>query len=161
MDLQISINGENEDILISLLEETRDLINESGLYRWTFTEPSTNLSDQLVITSRLEIIDGFPQFSETSLINNIRKILRGTNVIDFDEGNLTPGVSSNEKLATELRIKEILKNIKNFRLHILLLLKTQVRSWIILLHHFIFLWELQLFLFSCFWHFSLIPLLSL
>jgi hydrophobic/amphiphilic exporter-1 (mainly G- bacteria), HAE1 family len=111
MDLQISIKGDDESKLVSLLEETRDLINESGLYGWTFTEPSTNLSDQLVITSRPEIIDGFPQFSVNGLLNNVRKILRGTNKVEFEEGNRTVSVSaefsddvigSREKLANFL-----------------------------------------------------------
>ncbi|RLD35113.1 MAG: hypothetical protein DRI73_02970 [Bacteroidetes bacterium] len=111
MDLQISINGDDEGKLVSLLEETRDLVNESGLYGWTFTEPSTNLSDQLVITSRPEIIDGFSQFSENSLLINIRRILRGTNSVEFEEGNQAVSVSaeyseevigSREKLANFL-----------------------------------------------------------
>lgn len=111
MDLQISIKGDDESKLVSLLEEARDLINESGLYGWTFTEPSTNLSDQLEITSRPEIIDGFPQFSENGLLNNIRRILRGTSAVEFDEGNSTVSVSaeyseevigSREKLANFL-----------------------------------------------------------
>lgn len=111
MDLQISINGDDEAKLVSLLEEARDLVNESGLYGWTFTEPSTNLSDQLVITSRPEIIDGFSQFSENSLLNNIRRVLRGTTTVEFEEGNQTVIVSaeyseevigSREKLANFL-----------------------------------------------------------
>ena len=111
MDLQISINGDDEAKLVSLLEEARDLVNESGLYGWTFTEPSTNLSDQLVITSRSEIIDGFSQFSENSLLNNVRRVLRGTNAVEFEEGNQIVSVSaiyseevigSREKLANFL-----------------------------------------------------------
>lgn len=94
MDLQISIKGDDEAVLVALLEKARDIINKSELYGWTFTEPSTNMSDQLVITSRSEIIDGFPQFSESGLLNNIRRILRGTTSMEFEEDNSTIRVSA-------------------------------------------------------------------
>lgn len=94
MDLQISMKGDDEAELVALLEETRDIINRSGLYGWTFTEPSTNMSDQLVLTSRQEIIDGFPRFSESGLLASIRTILRGTSSIEFEEGNSTVSVSA-------------------------------------------------------------------
>ena len=94
MDLQISIRGDDEAVLVALLEKTRDIVNESELYGWTFTEPSTNLSDQLAISSRQEIIDAFPRYSESALLNNIRKILKGTSPVEFDEGNSTVSVSA-------------------------------------------------------------------
>jgi len=94
MDLQISIKGEDEAEIITLLEKTRDLIRDSELYGWTFTEPSTNMSDQMVLTSRKEIIEGFPQFSEAGLLGYVRRILRGTSSIEFEEGISTVSVSA-------------------------------------------------------------------
>ncbi len=94
MDLQISINGDDEAEIITLLEKTRDLIRTSELYGWTFTEPSTNMSDQLVLTSRTEIIEGFPQFSESGLISKVSRILRGTGTVEFEEGNSIVSVSA-------------------------------------------------------------------
>ena len=94
MDLQISIKGEDEAEIITLLEKTRDLIRGSELYGWTFTEPSTNMSDQMVLTSRKEIIEGFPQFSEPGLLGYVRRILRGTGAVEFEEGISTVSVSA-------------------------------------------------------------------
>lgn len=94
MDLQISIKGDDEAEIISLLEQTMDMVRASELYGWTFTEPSTNMSDQLVLNSRKEIIEGFSQFSESGLLSNIRRILRGTSSVEFEEGSSTVNVSA-------------------------------------------------------------------
>jgi HAE1 family hydrophobic/amphiphilic exporter-1 len=52
------------------------------------------MSDQMVLTSRKEIIEGFPQFSEAGLLGYVRRILRGTGAVEFEEGISTVSVSA-------------------------------------------------------------------
>jgi HAE1 family hydrophobic/amphiphilic exporter-1 len=85
MDLQISVQGDEPIEAITLLERVRDLVNETELYSWVFTDPPTNLSDELAMTSRLEVIDGFSEFSEGGLIRLVRKVLSGTNTVEFEQ----------------------------------------------------------------------------
>jgi HAE1 family hydrophobic/amphiphilic exporter-1 len=85
MDLQISVQGDEPNETVALLERVRDLVNNTELYSWVFTDPPTKLSDELALTSRREIIDGFPEFSEAGLISLVRKILGGTIAIEFEE----------------------------------------------------------------------------
>jgi len=59
-----------------------------------FTDPPTNLSDELAMTSRREVIDGFPGFSEGGLVRLVRKILSGTTTIEFEEEQSTIEVSA-------------------------------------------------------------------
>ncbi len=86
MDLQISVAGEDPAELVATLERIRDLVNDSELYGFAFTEPSTNLSDQVILTARRETIEGFPGFTEAGLTGLVRRILRGTESVEFDEG---------------------------------------------------------------------------
>jgi hydrophobic/amphiphilic exporter-1 (mainly G- bacteria), HAE1 family len=86
MDLQISVHGEDPAELVTLLERTRDLVNGTELYGFTYSEPNTNLADQFVITPRRETIQGFTGMSETGLTGLVRRVLRGTATVEFDQG---------------------------------------------------------------------------
>jgi HAE1 family hydrophobic/amphiphilic exporter-1 len=94
MDLQISVQGDEPTETITLLERVRDLVNNTELYTWVFTDPPTSLSDELAMTSRREVIDGFSGFSEGGLVRLVRKILSGTTAIEFEEEQSTIEVSA-------------------------------------------------------------------
>jgi HAE1 family hydrophobic/amphiphilic exporter-1 len=94
MDLQISVNGDEPTETITLLERVRDLVNDSELYTWVFTDPPTNLSDELSMMSRADVIESFPEFSESGLIRLVRKILGGTTTIEFEEDQTTVEVAA-------------------------------------------------------------------
>jgi len=85
MDLQLSVHGNDPLTSITLLERVRDLINDTELYSWVFTDPPTSLSDELSLSARTEMIEGFPEFSEAGLLRLVRKILGGTASIEFEE----------------------------------------------------------------------------
>jgi HAE1 family hydrophobic/amphiphilic exporter-1 len=85
MDLQISVQGDEPLEIVTLLERIRDLVNDSELYSWVFTDPPTNLSDEITMRSRAQVIDGFPEYTERGLIRMVRKILSGTASIEFEE----------------------------------------------------------------------------
>jgi multidrug efflux pump subunit AcrB len=89
MDLQISVHGDEPSQAITLLERIRDLVRDSELYSWAFTDPPTSFSDEISMRSRVEVIDGFPEFSENGLIRLVRKILGGTTAIEFEEEQTT------------------------------------------------------------------------
>ena len=93
-DLQISVHGDDPAEAVTTLERIRDLVNETELYTRVFTDPSTSFSDELTITARSEVIDGFSEFSERGLINLVRKILGGTAAISFEEDRTTVAVSA-------------------------------------------------------------------
>jgi len=93
-DLQISIRGPDDKVVVGLLEQLRDLVNETDLYGRVFTDPQTGLSDELSMTARTEVIDGFPQLTASSLISLVRKTLRGTSSIEFDQGQSTVSVQA-------------------------------------------------------------------
>jgi hydrophobic/amphiphilic exporter-1 (mainly G- bacteria), HAE1 family len=91
MDLQISVHGDDPTEAISLLERIRDVVNQSELYGWAFTNPGTNFSDELTITSRQEVFQGFSDLSEESLLNLVRTSLGGTASIELDyQGGTIP-----------------------------------------------------------------------
>jgi HAE1 family hydrophobic/amphiphilic exporter-1 len=94
MDLQISVFGDDPAEAIKLLERVRDLVNETELYSFVFTDPNTSFSDELTMTARSEVIDGFPGMNESGLLTLVRKILGGTNQIEFDEGQTKVAVSA-------------------------------------------------------------------
>jgi HAE1 family hydrophobic/amphiphilic exporter-1 len=94
MDLQISVHGEDPAVAVTVLERIRDMVNETDLYGWVFTDPSTNFSDELILTAREEIVDGFPEFTEQGLLSLVRKILEGTAAIEFEEQQNTVPVSA-------------------------------------------------------------------
>lgn len=93
-DLQISLRGEDETEVVLLLEELRDLVNESDLYGRVFTDPPTGLNEELAMTVRREVIEGFPEFSEDTLVATVRQILRGTSSIEFEEGQQEVAVAA-------------------------------------------------------------------
>ena len=66
-DLQISLSGPDEAQLVLLLEEIRDLVNESDLYARVFTDPPTGLSNQIAMRIRPEVLDGFSALTEAEL----------------------------------------------------------------------------------------------
>jgi multidrug efflux pump subunit AcrB len=89
MDLQISVQGDDPLEAVTLLERVRDLVNETDLYSWVFTDPPTSLSDELSMTSRAGVAEGFDGLSEAGLIRLVRRILGGTAPIEFEEGEAT------------------------------------------------------------------------
>lgn len=110
MDLQISVQGDEPVEIITLLERIRDLVNETEIYSRVFTDPPTNLSDEIAMRSRVEVIDGFGEFSERSLIKMVRKILSGTASIEFEQDQTTVEVAA---VYPESRIQGR-ENLENF-----------------------------------------------
>jgi hydrophobic/amphiphilic exporter-1 (mainly G- bacteria), HAE1 family len=93
-DLQISVHGEDEARVVLLLEEIRDMVNDSELYGRVFTDPPTGLSNQLSMGARTEIIDGFGGITTGSLTSMVSRILRGTSSLEFEEGQETLNVAA-------------------------------------------------------------------
>jgi multidrug efflux pump subunit AcrB len=94
MDLQISVHGDEPTETITLLERVRDLVNDTELYSWVFTDPPTQLTDELSMTSRAEVIEGFSEYNENSLIWLVRKILGGTTAVEFEQNQTTVEVAA-------------------------------------------------------------------
>ena len=94
MDLQISVHGDDPAEAVTILERIRDLVNETEIYGWAFTDPSTNFSDELTLTAREEVLAGTPEFNERGLLSLIRKILGGTAAIEFEEDQNTISVAA-------------------------------------------------------------------
>jgi len=94
MDLQISVHGDDPAEALTILERIRDLVNETEIYGWAFTNPSTNFSDELTLTARREVLEGIPEFNERGLLSLIRKILGGTAAIEFEEEGNTIAVAA-------------------------------------------------------------------
>jgi HAE1 family hydrophobic/amphiphilic exporter-1 len=94
MDLQISVHGDDPAEAVTILERIRDLVNETELYGWAFTNPSTNFSDELTMMAREEVVEGFPEFNERGLLSLVRKILGGTAEIEFEEDQNTVAVAA-------------------------------------------------------------------
>jgi HAE1 family hydrophobic/amphiphilic exporter-1 len=94
MDLQISVHGDDPAEAVAVLERIRDLVNETEVYGWAFTNPSTNFSDELTMTAREEVLAGTPEFNERSLLTLVRKILGGTTAVEFKENGQTVPVSA-------------------------------------------------------------------
>jgi HAE1 family hydrophobic/amphiphilic exporter-1 len=94
MDLQISVHGDDPEEAIAILERVRDLVNDTELYGWVFTDPATSFSDELTMVARPEVIDGFPEYNERSLLALVRKILGGTATIEFEQDQNTIEVSA-------------------------------------------------------------------
>jgi len=85
MDLQISVNGEDETELVAILERVRDLVNDLELYGWAFTDPSTSFSDELLISARTETINALSGYSEAGLLSLVRRVLNGTSSLEFEQ----------------------------------------------------------------------------
>ncbi len=93
-DLQLSVRGPDETESVVILEQLRDLVNETDLYGRVFTDPPTGLSEELAMTVRSEVVDGFPELTADSLVATVRRILRGTSSIEFEEGRQQVQVSA-------------------------------------------------------------------
>jgi multidrug efflux pump subunit AcrB len=94
MDLQVSVHGPDPVESVMLLERIRDLVNETELYGWVFTDPPTGLSDELSMTAREQVIAGFPGLSEDSLVRLVRTVLGGTAEVEFEEEQNTVEVAA-------------------------------------------------------------------
>jgi HAE1 family hydrophobic/amphiphilic exporter-1 len=84
-DLQLSIRGPEETQAVLILEELRDLVNQTDLYGWVYTDPPTGLSSELALTARREVVEGFPGLTTDSLLAMVRRILGGTSAIELTE----------------------------------------------------------------------------
>lgn len=94
MDLQISVHGDDPTTAVTLLERIRDIVNETELYGWSFTDPSTNFSDELTLSLREEVLDGFPSHTERSLLTLVGTVLGSTSSIDVDHDGESISVSA-------------------------------------------------------------------
>ncbi len=94
MDLQISVNGEDETELVAILERVRDLVNDLELYGWAFTDPSTSFSDELLISARTETINALSGYSEAGLLSLVRRVLNGTSRLEFEQDQLSVQVQA-------------------------------------------------------------------
>jgi hydrophobic/amphiphilic exporter-1 (mainly G- bacteria), HAE1 family len=108
-DLQLSVQGEDEAEVVLILERLRDLVNESDLYGRVFTDPPTGLNDELALYLRREVLEGFPELTETSLIATVRRVLRGTSAIELEEDQQQVRVSA-EYPESAIRGREELGN---------------------------------------------------
>ena len=94
MDLQISVNGEDETELVTILERVRDLVNDLELYGWAFTDPSTSFSDELLISARTETINTLSGYNEAELLSLVRRVLNGTSGLEFEQDQLSVEVQA-------------------------------------------------------------------
>ncbi len=94
LDLQISVQGDDESAKVALLERIRDIINEAELYGWVFTNPSTGFTDEWVLSPRTEIITDIPGYNESGLPALVRRVLQGTRSIEFEEDGMTVSASA-------------------------------------------------------------------
>jgi len=85
-DLQLSVRGPDETESVLVLEQLRELVNETDLYGRVSTDPPTGLTEELAMTVRSEVVEGFPGLTADSLVASVRRILRGTSSIEFEEG---------------------------------------------------------------------------
>ncbi|MCA1755219.1 MAG: efflux RND transporter permease subunit [Spirochaeta sp.] len=83
-DLQVRVRGNDELESVVLLEQMRDLVGDTQLYARVNTAPPTGLSDELNMRIRREVMDAFPEYSSTALVDMVRRILRGTTPVDFE-----------------------------------------------------------------------------
>jgi len=83
-DLQIRVRGDDEREAVVVLEQLRDLVNSTRVYGRVSTAPPTGLSDEIDMRVRREVLDGFPEYSSSSLVDMVRRILRGTTPVAFE-----------------------------------------------------------------------------
>jgi HAE1 family hydrophobic/amphiphilic exporter-1 len=88
-DLQISLSGDDQTVLVGLLERIRDAVTNLSLYGWVSTVPATNYTNELILSPRLETIDSLKGYSETSLVSLVQRALSGTQAIEFDHDGMT------------------------------------------------------------------------
>jgi HAE1 family hydrophobic/amphiphilic exporter-1 len=94
VSLKISVLGPDEEIKTALLEEIRDLIDTTEIYRWVRSRPSPALAEELVLTPRDRIFPGFTGWTEASLTAVVRQVLGGTSVVNLVEGDFDVSVSA-------------------------------------------------------------------
>ena len=110
MDLQISVHGDDPAEVVALLERIRDVVNQSELYGGVYTNPGTNFSDELTLTARTEVLEGFPELPEEKLLSLIRTSLGGTGSIDLQHEGGTISVGA----AYPDDVIEGRRNLENF-----------------------------------------------
>ena len=88
-DLRIDISGTDENVLIPLLEQTRDLVSASGGYARVSTTPTTGYTDELMLKPRKETFGKVGSLSENALLTLVRRILAGTQTKTYDHEGLT------------------------------------------------------------------------
>lgn len=76
--LQVSVHGPDASTKVGLLDRMQRLINDSQLYRRSFTRPSPATINELVLTSRNETMGRIGTWSESSLLSLVRRVLGGT-----------------------------------------------------------------------------------
>lgn len=92
MDLQVAVLGDSDEVRVGILEQVRDVVNETELYGRVYTDPQTGLSDELSLSARPRVLDGFPDYTVTSMVSLVRRILRGTLPVEFEEDQRTVSV---------------------------------------------------------------------
>ena len=85
--LKISVSGPDDGEKIAILEQIQDLVNEADLYQRVYSRPSPALSDEFILSSRENVMTGFPGLTEASLTAQIRRILGGTSPVDLVDGD--------------------------------------------------------------------------
>ncbi len=93
-DFQLSLFGPDAAEKVKLLASIQTLLNEEGIFRRTFTEPSSSIIQQLNLTAREETINSFASLSESGLTSLIRRILSGTSSITLTDGTEDVEVSA-------------------------------------------------------------------
>lgn len=83
-DLQLRVRGEDEREAVLLLEQLRDVVNNTGVYGRVSTAPPTGLSDELDMRIRREVLDDFPEYTSSTLVDTVGRILRGTTPVEFE-----------------------------------------------------------------------------
>jgi HAE1 family hydrophobic/amphiphilic exporter-1 len=108
-DLQISLAGEDQTVIVGLLERIRDAVSNLSLYGWVFTTPTTNYTNELHLSPRLETISSLKGYDEASLISLVQRALTGTQVMEFEHEGET--VSARARYPDEyLRGRDRLEN---------------------------------------------------
>jgi HAE1 family hydrophobic/amphiphilic exporter-1 len=86
MDLQISVSGDDATQAVRILEQLREIVADSELYAWSFTNPSTSFSDDLELVARPAMIGSVPGYSESQLLSLVTTVLGGTGSYEYREG---------------------------------------------------------------------------
>lgn len=99
-DLQISVSGPDETEVVALLERTRDVVSESGLYARVSTVPATSFTDELIMHPRTETISGVQGYTQASLAAIMQRALVGTQAVTYEHEGIT--VSARARYPAEL-----------------------------------------------------------
>jgi len=88
-DLQISLSGDDQSVLIAQLERIRDVVTGLSLYGWVFTTPPTNTTNELHLSPRSETIGSLKGYTESGLLAIVQRALTGTQAIEFEHEGIT------------------------------------------------------------------------